>query len=57
MCIEASFVFRTNIKAAQLTGLTLGFSQGVVFMIYAGAFRFGAYMVTTGDMTPDNVFK
>ncbi|XP_060570521.1 ATP-dependent translocase ABCB1-like isoform X2 [Ruditapes philippinarum] len=49
--------YRTNIKAAQLTGLTLGFSQGIVFMIYAGAFRFGAYMVTTGDMTPDNVFK
>lgn len=49
--------YRTNLKMAHLTGLTVGFSQGIVFMIYAGAFRFGAYMVTTGDMTPDNVFK
>ncbi|XP_045177444.2 ATP-dependent translocase ABCB1-like isoform X2 [Mercenaria mercenaria] len=49
--------YKTNLKMAQLTGLTVGFSQGIVFMIYAGAFRFGAYMVTTGDMTPDNVFK
>ncbi|KAL4217465.1 tRNA N6-adenosine threonylcarbamoyltransferase [Mactra antiquata] len=49
--------YSTNLRMTQIQGLTFGFSQGIVFFIYAGCFRFGAYMVTKGEMTPDNVFK
>ncbi|XP_077998882.1 ATP-dependent translocase ABCB1-like isoform X2 [Glandiceps talaboti] len=42
---------------AQLYGLTYGFSQGIMFVLYGAAFRFGAYLVSTGDMEMENVYK
>jgi len=40
-----------------LQGFGYGFSQGIVFFLYAGAFRFGAYMVSIDQMEPQDVFK
>ena len=57
VCLLSSLICRTNIKLANVYALAFGFSQGIVFMIYAGAFRFGAYLVTLGEITPDNVYK
>ena len=49
--------YKQRLTQAQLYGLTYGFSQGVIFFLYAGCFRFGAYLVDIGDMEPANVFK
>ncbi|KAK3611392.1 hypothetical protein CHS0354_036589 [Potamilus streckersoni] len=49
--------FRDAMKQANSYGLVFGFSQSVVFMLYAGCFRFGAYMVSLDEMTPENVYK
>lgn len=48
---------RSNLKQAQLYGFAYGFSQCVVFAMYGGAFRFGAWQVSVGDMAPENVYK
>ncbi|XP_069111959.1 ATP-dependent translocase ABCB1-like isoform X2 [Argopecten irradians] len=48
---------RTFLKQAQMAGIAFGFSQGVIFMMYGGAFRFGAWQVELGDMTPENVYR
>ena len=49
--------FRSNLKQAQLYGFAYGFSQSVVFAMYGGAFRFGAWQVSLGEMAPENVYK
>jgi hypothetical protein len=33
------------------------FSQAVVYAMYAGAFRFGAYLIETGDMKAVDVYR
>ncbi|CAG2221418.1 ABCB1 [Mytilus edulis] len=48
---------RSMIKQAHWYGIAFGLGQGVIFMTYAGAFRFGAWQVEIGEMTADNVFK
>nr|XP_022339240.1 multidrug resistance protein 1-like isoform X1 [Crassostrea virginica] len=48
---------RSNLKQAQLYGFAYGFSQSVVFAMYGGAFRFGAWQVSLGEMAPENVYK
>lgn len=48
---------RSNLKQAQLYGFAYGFSQCVIFAMYGGAFRFGAWQVSIGDMAPENVYK
>lgn len=48
---------RSNLKQAQLYGFAYGFSQCVIFAMYGGAFRFGAWQVSVGDMAPENVYK
>ncbi|KAK3105070.1 hypothetical protein FSP39_016614 [Pinctada imbricata] len=48
---------RSNVKQAQLYGLAYGFSQSVIFAMYGGAFRFGAWQVSLGEMEPENVYK
>lgn len=49
--------FRSNLKQAQIYGFAYGFSQCVVFAMYGGAFRFGAWQVSLGEMAPENVYK
>lgn len=44
-------------KQAYVYGLVYAFSQGVIFIIYAGAFRLGAYLVAIEDMTPTDVYR
>ncbi|XP_048749989.2 ATP-dependent translocase ABCB1-like isoform X1 [Ostrea edulis] len=48
---------RSNLKQAQIYGFAYGFSQCVVFAMYGGAFRFGAWQVSLGEMAPENVYK
>ncbi|XP_060073738.1 ATP-dependent translocase ABCB1-like [Ylistrum balloti] len=48
---------RTFLKQAQMAGFAFGFSQGIIFMMYGGAFRFGAWQVELGDMEPSNVYR
>ncbi|CAG0923234.1 unnamed protein product [Notodromas monacha] len=49
--------FREAKKQAYVYGLVYSFSQGVIFLIYAGAFRLGAYLVSIEDMSPTNVYR
>ncbi|ESO91246.1 hypothetical protein LOTGIDRAFT_153678 [Lottia gigantea] len=49
--------FQANMKHAVVYAIAYGFSQGVIFLLYAGAFRFGAYLVAINDMEPDKVFR
>ncbi|CAG0893263.1 unnamed protein product [Cyprideis torosa] len=44
-------------KQSYIYGLIYAFSQGVIFFIYAGAFRYGAELVDRGEMTPTNVYR
>ncbi|XP_059164342.1 ATP-dependent translocase ABCB1-like [Physella acuta] len=46
-----------NIKQAHIYGLSYAFSQGVIFFMYAGAFRFGAWLVANDGMDPNLVFR
>ncbi|PAA88248.1 hypothetical protein BOX15_Mlig002315g4 [Macrostomum lignano] len=49
--------YRKRLFATLLGGLTYGFSQSIVFFIYAASFRFGAYLVSIDQMEVNNVFK
>lgn len=37
--------------------VTYALSQAVIYIMYAAAFRFGAYLVEIGDMTPTDVYR
>ncbi|XP_071479160.1 ATP-dependent translocase ABCB1-like [Diadema antillarum] len=41
----------------QYYGVAFAITQGMVFFLYAGAFRFGGWLVYQGEMLPDEVFK
>ncbi|XP_041479457.1 ATP-dependent translocase ABCB1-like [Lytechinus variegatus] len=41
----------------QYYAIAFGITQGMVFFLYAAAFRFGGYLVAQGEMTTDEVFK
>ncbi|XP_067658455.1 ATP-dependent translocase ABCB1-like isoform X1 [Haliotis asinina] len=56
-CSEILKPYKENMKQAHVYGISFGFSQGVVFLLYAGAFRFGAYLVSINDMTADSVYR
>nr|AID66618.1 P-glycoprotein [Anadara sativa] len=49
--------YRSALQQAQLYAVSFAFSQGILFFIYGGAFRFGAWMVELDQMTPANVYK
>uniref|UniRef100_A0A1I8HK19 Multidrug resistance protein 1 n=1 Tax=Macrostomum lignano TaxID=282301 RepID=A0A1I8HK19_9PLAT len=49
--------YRKRLVGSVLSGVTYGFSEAMVFFMYAAAFRFGAYLVGIDKMTPSNVFK
>ncbi|XP_075237871.1 ATP-dependent translocase ABCB1-like [Lycorma delicatula] len=37
--------------------MVFSFSQAIIFVMYAAAFRFGAYLIEHGDMTPTDVYR
>nr|CAD7393557.1 unnamed protein product [Timema cristinae] len=44
-------------KQAILFGVVYAVSQAVIYMMYAGAFRFAAYLIENGDMDTTNVYR
>ncbi|XP_062574024.1 ATP-dependent translocase ABCB1-like isoform X1 [Saccostrea cucullata] len=48
---------KSSLKQAQIYGFAYGFSQCVVFAMYGGSFRFGAWQVSLGEMAPEDVYK
>ncbi|XP_070561508.1 ATP-dependent translocase ABCB1-like isoform X2 [Ptychodera flava] len=56
-CEHLKKPYSNALKNAQVYGLAYGFSQGIMFFLYAAAFRFGAYLVGVNAMEMQNVFK
>ncbi|KYO26786.1 ATP-binding cassette sub-family B member 5 isoform X1 [Alligator mississippiensis] len=48
--------YRNAQKKAQIYGSCYAFSQAFLYFTYAAGFRFGAYLITAGRMTPEGVF-
>ncbi|XP_072010362.1 ATP-dependent translocase ABCB1 isoform X10 [Engystomops pustulosus] len=48
--------YRNSIKNAHMQGFSYGLSQAIMFFAYASTFQFGAFLVSKGLMTFDNVF-
>ncbi|XP_067417766.1 ATP-binding cassette sub-family B member 5 [Emydura macquarii macquarii] len=48
--------YRNAQKKAQIYGSCYAFSQAFMYFTYAAGFRFGAYLITVGRMTPEGVF-
>lgn len=51
------FIFRTNLYQAQIYGLIYGFSQSLIFFMYALAFFIGSLFILDKSMTPISVFR
>uniref|UniRef100_A0A5S6QCS5 Bile salt export pump n=1 Tax=Trichuris muris TaxID=70415 RepID=A0A5S6QCS5_TRIMR len=49
--------FKASVRQAQFYALSFGFSQSVIFFMYAVAFRYGGYLVSVGDMKPLDVYR
>lgn len=49
--------FRSQILKAQLHALVYGLSSSLSLLISAGAYGFGVYLVTVGDMIPSSVYQ
>ncbi|XP_033097909.1 ATP-dependent translocase ABCB1-like [Anneissia japonica] len=56
-CKQLDIPFEISKRNSTLYGLSFSFSQGIMFFIYAAAFRFGGHLVAKGEMMPDEVFK
>lgn len=52
-----SLSFREAKKQALIYSVVFAVSQAVIYMMYAGAFRFGAYLIEIGDMAPTDVYR
>lgn len=48
---------REAVKQAYIYAIVFAFSQAVIYLMYAGAFRFGAYLIGIGDMSPTDVYR
>ncbi|KAG8222222.1 hypothetical protein J437_LFUL001420 [Ladona fulva] len=44
-------------KQTYIYALVYSFSQGIIFMMYAAAFRFGAYLIEIQEMEPSDVYR
>ncbi|GAV06617.1 hypothetical protein RvY_16576 [Ramazzottius varieornatus] len=53
----AEFPHRLNLRRNKIYAVTYAFSQAIIFFLYAGAFRFGFYLVSNGDMEFADVFR
>ncbi|XP_051708757.2 ATP-binding cassette sub-family B member 5 [Oryctolagus cuniculus] len=47
---------RNTLKKAQIIGSCYAFSHAFVYFAYAAGFRFGAYLIQVGQMTPEGMF-
>ncbi|XP_060052095.1 ATP-binding cassette sub-family B member 5 [Erinaceus europaeus] len=47
---------RNTLKKAQIIGICYAFSHAFVYFAYAAGFRFGAYLIQAGRMTPEGMF-
>ncbi|XP_077979293.1 ATP-dependent translocase ABCB1-like [Glandiceps talaboti] len=47
---------KASLKKAHIYGLTFGFAQGMIYLVHAVAFRFGAWMIELDRMTFEEVF-
>ncbi|XP_025081232.1 multidrug resistance protein 1-like [Pomacea canaliculata] len=56
-CKELLKPYKSNILNAQVYALSFAFASSIIFFIYAGCFRFGAYLVSTGEMDAEKVFR
>ncbi|XP_013418888.1 multidrug resistance protein 1 [Lingula anatina] len=50
-------VYQSGRRNSHVSGITYAFSQCIIFFAYAAAFSFGAYLVQTGEMEFQNVFR
>jgi ABC-type multidrug transport system fused ATPase/permease subunit len=48
--------YKAALRHAQVQGLGFGFSQGIIFLAYAGAFRFGGWQVEHKGVDFEDVF-
>lgn len=48
---------QANLRRCLVYAIAYAFSQAVMFFLYAGAFRFGYYLVVQGEMTFTDVFR
>ncbi|XP_071946246.1 ATP-dependent translocase ABCB1-like [Antedon mediterranea] len=48
---------KKSMKASLVSGFAYGFSQGMMFVMYAIAFRYGGHLIGIGEMTATEVFK
>lgn len=55
--VHVVLFWREAKKQAFVYAAVFSLSQVVVYLMYAGAFRFGAYLIETGDMTATDVYK
>lgn len=54
-CINIDFSFRFVVKTLIVTGFGYAIAESVNFLVYAGALRYGAYLVRVGEMTVESV--
>ncbi|XP_003788539.1 ATP-binding cassette sub-family B member 5 [Otolemur garnettii] len=47
---------RNTLKKAQIIGSCYAFSHAFIYFAYAAGFRFGAYLIQAGRMTPEGMF-
>lgn len=48
--------YRDALKKAHVVGFAFGFSQGIIYFVYAAAFVLGAYLIEQNEMSFDDVF-
>uniref|UniRef100_A0A8C9BYM3 ABC transmembrane type-1 domain-containing protein n=1 Tax=Phocoena sinus TaxID=42100 RepID=A0A8C9BYM3_PHOSS len=48
---------RNTLKKAQIIGICYSLSHAFLYFAYAACFRFGAYLIQAGRMTPEGMFR
>lgn len=50
-------IFRENKKLAVSFGVFFALSQAVIYIMYSVGFRYGTFLIESGDMTPSLVYR
>ncbi|XP_076472510.1 ATP-dependent translocase ABCB1-like isoform X2 [Babylonia areolata] len=56
-CTQLRVPYKKNLRNAQVYALASAFSNSLQYFIYAGCFRFGAYLFAQGEMEAEAVFR